>query len=81
MDAGNLSGTCKRVHLFCGPRRARIPQSQLGDAGIVDYLLSGSINNSVIGPMPQGLSNQQRTALKEILTTIQDNLSEWEKDQ
>ncbi|MBN1776676.1 MAG: helix-turn-helix transcriptional regulator [Clostridiales bacterium] len=47
----------------------------------VDYLLSGSINNSVIGPMPKGLSNQQRTALKEILTTIQDNLSEWEKDQ
>ena len=47
----------------------------------VDYLLSGSINNSVIGPMPKSLSNQQRTALKEILTTIQDNLSEWEKDQ
>ena len=47
----------------------------------VDYLLSGSINNSVIGPMPKSLSDQQRTALKEILTTIQDNLSEWEKDQ
>ena len=47
----------------------------------VDYLLSGSINNSVIGPMPKSLNDQQRTALKEILTTIQDNLSEWEKDQ
>ena len=46
----------------------------------LDYLLSGSMNNSVIGPMPKSLNSQQRSALKEILSTIQDNLSEWEKD-
>ena len=46
----------------------------------LDYLLSGSLNNSVIGPMPKGLTTQQRTALQEILTTIQDNLTGWEKD-
>ena len=46
----------------------------------LDYLLSGCMNNSVIGPMPRGLSTQQRSALKEILSTIQDNLTEWEKD-
>ena len=46
----------------------------------LDYLLSGSMNNSVIGPMPRSLNSQQRSALKEILSTIQDNLSEWEKD-
>jgi len=46
----------------------------------LDYLLSGSLNNSVIGPMPKGLNSQQRCALQEILSTIQDNLTEWEKD-
>ena len=47
----------------------------------LDYLLSGSMNSSVIGPIPRSLSSQQRTALKEILSTIQDNLSGWEKDE
>ena len=46
----------------------------------LDYLLSGSLNNSVIGPMPKGLSTQQRAALQEILATIQDNLTSWEQD-
>ena len=46
----------------------------------LDYLLAASLNNSVIGPIPKGLSNQQRTALQEILSTIQENLSGWKKD-
>ncbi len=45
----------------------------------IDYLLSASLKNSVIGPMPQQLNKKQRTALKEIISTIQDNLSNWEK--
>ncbi len=45
----------------------------------LDYLLAGSLNNSIIGPIPQGLSSKQRTALQEILTTIQDNLSSWDR--
>ena len=43
----------------------------------LDYLLAGSLKNSVIGPMPQSLNPKQRIALQEILTTIQDNLSTW----
>jgi transcriptional regulator with XRE-family HTH domain len=46
----------------------------------VDYLLSGSLKNSVIGPMPQSLNPKQRIALQEILTTIQDNLSTWNEE-
>lgn len=48
----------------------------------LDYLLAGSLKNSVIGPIPQGLNSKQRVALQEILSTIQDNLSTWgEEDQ
>ena len=45
----------------------------------LDYLMAGSLNNSIIGPIPQGLSSKQRTALQEILSTIQDNLSTWDQ--
>lgn len=45
----------------------------------IDYLLSASLENSVIGPMPKQLNKKQRTALKEIISTIQDNLTNWEK--
>lgn len=48
----------------------------------LDYLLAASLkNNSVIGPMPQSLNQNQRAALQEILTTIQDNLSDWENSR
>lgn len=47
----------------------------------IDYLLSGSLKNSVIGPMPQTLKPNQRVALQEILTTIQDNLSSWDQEE
>ncbi len=47
----------------------------------LDYLLSGSLEQSIIGPMPQSLSSHQRVALQEILSTIQDNLSTWDKDE
>lgn len=47
----------------------------------LDYLLSGSLKNTVIGPMPQSLSSHQRTALQEILTTIQDNLGDWDRSE
>lgn len=43
----------------------------------LDYLLSGSLQNSVIGPIPRSLNHNQRTALQEILSTIQDNLTSW----
>lgn len=70
-------------HVERGTRKASL-ETLVAMANVLDvsldYLLSGSINNSVIGPMPRGLNSQQRSALKEILTTIQDNLSEWEKD-
>ncbi len=46
----------------------------------LDYLLAGSLDNSVIGPIPQSLSSHQRVALQEILATIQDNLSSWERE-
>ncbi len=48
----------------------------------LDYLLSGSLqNNTVIGPMPQGLNQNQRAALQEILSTIQDSLAEWDQPE
>ena len=71
-------------HVERGTRKASL-ETLVAMANVLDvsldYLLSGSMNHSVIGPMPRGLSNQQRTALKEILSTIQDNLTEWEKDE
>ena len=71
-------------HVERGTRKASL-ETLVAMANVLDvsldYLLSGSMNNSVIGPMPRGLSSQQRTALKEILSTIQDNLSEWGKDE
>lgn len=70
-------------HVERGTRKASL-ETLVSIANVLDvsldYLLSGSMNNSVIGPMPKGLNSQQRVALKEILSTIQDNLSEWEKD-
>lgn len=70
-------------HVERGTRKASL-ETLVAMANVLDvsldYLLSGSMNNSVIGPMPRGLSTQQRSALKEILSTIQDNLNEWEKD-
>ena len=70
-------------HVERGTRKASL-ETLVSIANVLDvsldYLLSGSMNSSVIGPMPRGLNSQQRSALKEILTTIQDNLSEWEKD-
>lgn len=71
-------------HVERGTRKASL-ETLVAIANVLDvsldYLLSGSMNNSVIGPMPKSLNSQQRTALKEILSTIQDNLSEWEKDE
>ena len=70
-------------HVERGTRKASLETlvSMSNALGVsLDYLLSGSLNNSVIGPMPKGLNSQQRTALQEILTTIQDNLSEWEHE-
>lgn len=46
----------------------------------LDYLLASSLKNTIIGPIPQSLSRRQRTALQDILSTIQDNLSVWDKD-
>lgn len=46
----------------------------------LDYLMSGSLKNTIIGPIPQGLNRKQRNALQEILSTIQDNLAGWGKD-
>ena len=70
-------------HVERGTRKASL-ETLVSMANVLDvsldYLLSCSMNSSVIGPMPKGLSSQQRSALKEILTTIQDNLTEWEKD-
>ncbi len=71
-------------HVERGTRKASL-ETLVAIANVLDvsldYLLSGSMNNSVIGPMPKSLNSQQRTALKEILSTIQDNLSGWEKDE
>lgn len=44
----------------------------------LDYLLSGSLQQSVIGPLPAQLSEKKRTAMKAILTAIEDNLTAWE---
>jgi transcriptional regulator with XRE-family HTH domain len=70
-------------HVERGTRKASL-ETLVAIANVLDvsldYLLAGSMNNSVIGPMPKALNSQQRSALKEILSTIQDNLSEWEKD-
>ena len=46
----------------------------------LDYLLAGSLQSTIIGPIPQSLNRSQRTALQEILSTIQENLSVWDKD-
>ena len=71
-------------HVERGTRKASL-ETLVAMANVLDvsldYLLSGSMNSSVIGPIPRSLSSQQRTALKEILSTIQDNLSGWEKDE
>jgi transcriptional regulator with XRE-family HTH domain len=71
-------------HVERGTRKASL-ETLVAIANVLnvslDYLLSGSMNNSVIGPMPKSLNNTQRSALKEILSTIQENLSEWEKDE
>ncbi len=71
-------------HVERGTRKASL-ETLVAIANVLnvslDYLLSGSMNNSVIGPMPKNLNDQQRSALKEILSTIQENLSEWEKDE
>ncbi len=45
----------------------------------LDYLLASSMDNSIIGPVPQKLSETQRVALHEILSTIQESLADWEK--
>ena len=85
MDTGSFGGTCERIHLFRGhvergTRKASL-ETLVSMANVLnvslDYLLAGSLNNSIIGPIPQGLNTQQRTALQEILSTIQDNLSSW----
>ena len=47
----------------------------------LDYLLAGSLNNSGLGPMPQGLNRNQKLAMQEILSTIQSQLSEWNKPE
>lgn len=44
----------------------------------LDYLLSGSLQQSSIGPLPSGLSEKKRIAMKAILTAIEDNLTAWE---
>ncbi|MDD3334286.1 MAG: helix-turn-helix transcriptional regulator [Eubacteriales bacterium] len=46
----------------------------------MDYLLSASLNNNGLGPMPQGLSKKQKDVMHEILSTLQNQLGEWNKD-
>ena len=71
-------------HVERGTRKASL-ETLVSIANVLgvslDYLLAGSLNASVIGPMPKGLSSKQRTALQEILSTIQDNLTDWEKTE
>lgn len=69
-------------HVERGTRKASLETlvSMANALGVsLDYLMAGSLNTSVIGPMPQSLNSDQRAALQEILSTIQDNLSNWEK--
>jgi transcriptional regulator with XRE-family HTH domain len=43
----------------------------------MDYMLAGSLNNGGMGPMPPQLNQNQRMAMQEILTTIQNHLTDW----
>lgn len=47
----------------------------------LDYLLAASLNNNGLGPVPQGLNRNQRLAMQEILSTIQSQLSDWNKPE
>lgn len=70
-------------HIERGTRKASL-ETLVSVANVLnvslDYLLANSLQNTIIGPIPQSLSRKQRTALQEILSTIQDNLSVWSKD-
>lgn len=45
----------------------------------LDYLLAASLQNGVLGPMPEKLNQNQRVAMQEILYTIQNQLDDWNK--
>ncbi|HPJ82098.1 MAG TPA: helix-turn-helix transcriptional regulator [Saccharofermentans sp.] len=43
----------------------------------MDYLLAGSLDTTVIGPVPNALSTHQAAVFKKIITVILDNLDKW----
>lgn len=43
----------------------------------LDYLLSASLNNDLLGPVPEKINQNQRNVMHEILSTLQTHLSEW----
>ncbi len=43
-----------------------------------DYLLSGSLSAETLGPNPHSLNPNQRMVMQEILTALQDHLSDWD---
>ena len=43
----------------------------------MDYLLAGSLDTTVIGPVPNALTMHQAAVFKKIITVILDNLDKW----
>lgn len=43
----------------------------------IDYLLSASLRNNGLGPVPEGLNKNQRNVMQEILVTLKSHLDEW----
>ena len=43
----------------------------------MDYLLAGSLDTTVIGPVPNALTTHQAAVFKKIITAILDNLDKW----
>lgn len=47
----------------------------------LDYLLSSSLNNDGVGPVPEKFNQNQRNVMHEILSTLQEHLAEWNEPE
>lgn len=67
-------------HVERGSRKASL-ESLIAIANAMeistDYLLAGSLSSGSLGPVPQNLRPHQREAMREILTTLQSQLLQW----
>lgn len=46
----------------------------------MDYLLAGNLDSAGFSSAPKGVNNSQRLVMQEILTTVQQHLDNWNKE-